>query len=147
MNVARGRRLVTAACALACGACGTVYRPATSPRIELVVHGGAVRYLKEGRETAVGPFGGDLEALVAGNDEALRYARRARHELAVGVPAYVCGFAAIAAGLFLGKSTGWITAGAGAATAGVGLGLLGAGAVNAVDAVNAYNDRVAPWPP
>jgi intracellular sulfur oxidation DsrE/DsrF family protein len=136
-----------AACVFACGACGTVYRPATSPRIELVVHGGGVRYLKEGNETAVGPFGGDLESLVAGDPEALRYARRARRELAVGVPTYVVGVAAVVVGMFLGKSAGWVTTGAGAAAMGVGLGLLGAGAANTVDAVNRYNDHVAPWPP
>ena len=143
----RGATLLAVCIALAGGACGTAYRPATSPRIQLVVHGGGAWYFKDGNETAVGPFGGDLTSLVSNDDEALRYARRARRELAVGVPAYMLGVAAVAVGLFVGKPTGWAIAGSGAVAGGVGLVLLGAGAVNAVDAVNKYNDHVAPWPP
>ena len=144
----RSARALAAGIVLACGgACGTAYRPATSPRIQLVVHGGGAWYLKDGNETAVGPFGGDLTALVSNDDEALRYARRARRELAVGVPAYMIGVATVAVGLFVGKPTGWAIAGSGAAVGAVGLGLLGAGFLNAVDAVNKYNDHVAPWPP
>jgi hypothetical protein len=129
------------------GACGTVYRPAPSPRIALVVHGGGVHYVKDGRETPVGPLGGDLESLVGGDAEAAPYARRARRELAVGIPAYVVGVAAVVVGLVVGKPAGWIAVGGGALVGGAGLGLMGAGAVDAIDAVNVYNDRAAPRPP
>lgn len=140
---ARAARLALAASLTLC-ACGTVYRPAPSPRLVLIVHGGGLAYLKDGRETPVGPLGGNLAALVADDAEAVRYARRARRELAVGVPAYVGGVAAVAVGLLLAKPAGWVVAGAGAAIGGTGLGLMGAGAVNAVDAVNVYDDRAAP---
>ncbi len=123
-------------------ACGTVYRPSPSPRIGLVVVHGGVSYLKDGRETPVGPLGGDLEPLVAGDAEAVRLARRARRELAFGVPGYVGGLAAVVVGLALGKPVGWAVAGAGLVMAGTGIGLMGAGAVNAIDAVNVYNNGV-----
>jgi hypothetical protein len=143
----RAARLATASCVVVlCASCGTVYRPRPSPRIDLVVHGG-VYYLKDGRETIVGPLGGGLEQLVAGDEDAVRFARRSRHELAVGVPAYVVGLAAVVVGLVSSKPAGWVIGGAGLAAAGVGVGLLGAGAVNAIDAVNVYNDRVSSRPP
>ncbi len=136
------RRALVAALA-ASAACGTTYAPPPSPRISLVVHGGAIRYRVEGRETPVSALGGTLEPLVASDDEAVRYARRARRELTLGVPAYVLGAAALATGLALHKPAGWWVAGGGVLAIGVGLGAIGAGVVNTVDAVNVYNDRVA----
>jgi hypothetical protein len=138
---------LVAACAVICGACGTVYHPESSARITLVIHGGGASYLQSGRETPIGPLGGALEPLVAGDADAVGFARRARHELAFGVPAYVCGIAALVVGLVIAKPAGWALAGAGAASGAVGIGLMGAGAVNAVDAVNVYNDHVAPRAP
>lgn len=144
-----GPRLALAAALAASAACGTTYAPPPSPRIALVVHGGGIRYRVEGRETPVSAFGGTLVPLVASDDEAVRYARRARRELTLGVPAYILGAAAIATGLALHKPAGWWVAGGGVLAVGVGLGAIGAGVVNTVDAVNVYNDRVAPsapWP-
>jgi hypothetical protein len=139
--------LASALIALQTFACGTVYLPAPSPRIGLVIHHVGAWYVKDGRETAIGPLGGDLEALVASEPEARRFARRSRHELAVGVPAYVCGLAAVVVGLAIAKPAGWIVGGAGAVAAGTGVGLMGAGLVDAVDAVNVYNDHAtAPHP-
>ncbi|HEY2729177.1 MAG TPA: hypothetical protein VGK52_04495 [Polyangia bacterium] len=128
--------------ALLAGACGTAYQPSASPRIGIVIRHGVPWYVKEGVEAPIGPLGGDLAALVAGEPDAVRYARRARHQLVVGVPAYVCGLAAVVVGAAIAKPAGWFSAGAGVATAGVGLGLMGAGATNAVDALNVYNDHV-----
>jgi hypothetical protein len=126
-------------CALA--GCGTVYRPTPSPRVGLVIHGGGAWYVKDGHETAIGPLGGDLQALVGTDADAAHFATRARHQLAVGVPAYVCGLAAVVVGVAIAKPAGWIVAGAGAGVTATGIVLMGAGAVNAVDAVNVYNDR------
>ncbi|HVZ72727.1 MAG TPA: hypothetical protein VHJ20_10170 [Polyangia bacterium] len=125
----------------ALSACATVHRPEPSPRISVVVRGG-LSYFKDGHETPVGPLGGDLEPLVADDAEAVRYARRARHELAFGVPAYLCGIAGVVVGLATSKPAGWYVAGAGAAVGVTGIGFMGAGAVNLVDAVNVYNDDV-----
>jgi hypothetical protein len=127
------------ACALA--DCGTVYRPTPSPRLGLVIHNGGAWYVKDGHETAIGPLGGDLGSLVGSDADAARFATRARHELAVGVPAYVCGLAAVVVGVAIAKPAGWIVAGAGAGVTAAGIVLIGAGTVNAVDAVNVYNDR------
>ena len=124
--------------------CATSYRPAPSPRIGVIVRQGVAWYVKDGGETPIGPLGGDLQTLVAAEPDAVRFARRARHQLAVGVPAYVCGVGAAVIGLLVvSKPAGWFVGGGGAATAGVGLGLMSAGAMNTVDAINVYNDRVA----
>ena len=135
----RGPALLVIACL---GGCGTAYLPRAAPRIELVIHHGGAYYLKDGAETPIGPLGGDLVGLVGGQDEAVRYARRSRNELAAGVPAYLVGIAAVVVGLAVSKPAGWIIAGAGAASTATGITLMGAGAVNAVDAVHAYNDHV-----
>jgi hypothetical protein len=125
-------------CALS--ACSTTYQPVPTARIALVIRHGGAWYVKDGREVPLGPLGGDLESMVAGDGDAVRLARRSRTELSFGVPAYVCGIVAVVVGLTLHRPEEWIVAGAGAATAGTGLGLMGAGFINAVDAINVYND-------
>lgn len=123
--------------------CGTAYRPRPSPWIGLNVDGGTLSYVQNGREIPVGPLGGDLGALVAGNPAAVAHARTARTELAVGVPAYLLGIGAAIVGLWLlDGNERWVTAGAGAGLAGTGLGLMGAGFTHLIDAVNIYNDGV-----
>jgi len=135
-------RVLLAGC-LACAACGTSYQPKPSPRITLVVHGGGISFAKNGSASPVGPLGGALPDLVVG-DEAVRAARRARHELVFGVPAYVLGFTAAIIGFSLAKPAGWLVGGAGIVLGGSGLAFMGAGAVNAIDAVNLSNDAVSP---
>jgi hypothetical protein len=121
--------------------CGTVYTPTLSPRVGLVIHNGGAWYVKDGHETAIGPLGGDLRALVGSDPDAARFATRARHQLTAGVPAYICGLATVVVGVALAKPAGWIVAGAGAGLTATGIGLIGAATVNAVDAVNIYNDH------
>jgi hypothetical protein len=123
------------------GACSTTVQPRSSARIGLVIHHGAAFYIKDGQETAVGPLGGDLGGLVVGAPDAVRLARRARDELAVGVPAYLVGIAAAVTGLAVRKPVGWGVFGGGVAVGVTGVVLMGAGFTNAVDAVNAYNDN------
>jgi hypothetical protein len=129
---------------LALGAgCSTTYQPRPSPRIGLVVHGGTLSYVQNGRETPVGPLGGDLGALVGGNPQAAAQARTARTELAVGVPAYLVGIGAVVLGLWLlDGNERWVAAGAGAGVAGTGLGLMGAGFTHLLDAVNIHGDSL-----
>jgi len=138
----RGFRAVAALGAVAtlCGACSTTYQPRSSERIGLVIRHGGASYTKEGRERPVGPLGGDLSSLVAGEPDAVALAHRSRAELAVGVPAYLCGVVAIVTGLALRKPAGWFVLGGGVAVGATGLVLMGAGFTNAVDAVNVYND-------
>lgn len=123
--------------------CATTYRPA-GPRIALVVENGGGYYAKGDARTPIGPLGGDLQDIVRGSDEAVRYARRSRTLLAFGVPTYIVGVASVVVGLAIAKPEGWVVGGAGIACLGTGLGLMGAGFVNAVDAVNVYNAQLPP---
>ncbi len=101
-------------------------------------------YVKDGQEVPIGPFGGALEPLVASVPAAAALAHRARNRLAVGVPLYVGGIAALVLGTFVLRGWQGTTAiGAGATSTVTGLGLIGAGFTNAVDAVNVYNDAAS----
>jgi hypothetical protein len=136
------RALVVVACAGA--ACGTAYQPRPSARIGVIIHHGVALYVKNGQEVPIGALGGALEPLVASSPAAAARAHRAFNQLAVGVPLYVLGAAAVIVGL--SSSTfplRWTAIGAGTASLGTGLSLIGAGFTNAVDAVNIYNDSVA----
>ena len=125
-------------------ACGTAYQPRPSSRIAIVIHHGAAFYVKNGQEVVVGPFGGALEPLVASSPPALARAHRAYLKLSFGVPLYVSGAASVLVGLVTSRVPLKLTLiAAGAASAGTGLGLIGSGFLNAVDAVNIYNDSVA----
>ncbi len=108
-----------------------------------MIRHGSIAYTKRGREIPVGPFGGDLEGLVADAPAAMPPARRARHELEAGVPMYVGGLGGVVVGILaLSGPVGWIVIGVGAATGGTGLCLMGAGVTNGIDAVNIHNDAV-----
>jgi hypothetical protein len=63
----------------------------------------------------------------------------------VGVPLYLLSAAAVIVGVASSRApVRWTLIGAGAAGAGTGLGLMGAGFTNIVDAVNIYNDAPTP---
>jgi hypothetical protein len=124
------------------GACSTTHPIRPGPRIGLAIHRGGAWYVKDGREFAIGPLGGELRALVAASPEAAALAQRSHTELAVGVPAYVVGVAAALAGVLLRKPLGWGVMGGGIAVGATGMVLMGAGFTNAVDAVNVFNDSV-----
>lgn len=131
---------------LACAApaCGTSYQPTPSARVGFVIHHGAMFYVKGGREVPIGPLGGALEPLVASSPPAASRAHSAHDQLMFGVPLYVGGLATVVIGLALAWTpVGWIVIGAGAASGGTGLGLIGAGVTNTVDAVNIHNDAEA----
>jgi hypothetical protein len=133
--------LIAGPCALACS---TTYQPEPSARIGIIIHHGAALYVKNGQAFPVGPLGGALEPLVASSPPAALRAHRAYEQLAAGIPLYLGGAASLIIGLTLVRSPGrWALIGAGTASAVTGLGLLGAGFSNAVDAVNIYNDSVS----
>jgi hypothetical protein len=125
-------------------ACSSVYRPRPSARVGLIIQHGGAFYVKEGQAYPIGPLGGPLEALVASSPPAVALAQRSRSQLAVGVPLYVVGVAAVVVGLLASPSPTvlkWGLVGGGAASGVTGIGLMGAGVTNAVDAVNVYNDN------
>jgi hypothetical protein len=123
--------------------CASSYQPRADARVGIIIRHGSIAYTKRGREVPVGPFGGDLEGLVADAPAATPPARRARHQLEAGVPMYVGGLGGVVVGiLVLSGPVGWIVIGVGAATGGTGLALMGAGVTNGIDAVNIHNDIV-----
>jgi hypothetical protein len=135
---------VTAAAA-SLPACSSVYRPRPSARVGLIIQHGGAFYVKDGQAYPIGPLGGPLEALVASSPPAVLLAQRSRSQLAVGAPLYVAGVTAVVVGLLASPSPaalkwGLVVGGAGAGVTGIGL--MGAGVTNAVDAVNVYNDTV-----
>jgi hypothetical protein len=131
--------------AINCVACGTAYQPATSGRIGIVLHHGAAFYVKDGHEVPIGPFGGSLEPLVETSPAAGARAHRASRQLSAGIPLYILSAAAIIVGIASSRaSVRWPLIGAGAAGGATGLGLMGAGVTNIVDAVNIYNDAATP---
>lgn len=143
MNRNGAATVVVATACCAAMACSTSYQPRADGQVGLVIHHGAAMYVKDGQEVPIGPFGGALEPLVASVPSAAARAHRARNQLAVGVPLYVGGIAALLLRVFVLRGWQGSTAlGAGAASTVTGLGLIGAGFTNAVDAVNIYNDAV-----
>jgi hypothetical protein len=112
--------------------------------VGLVIHHGGAWYVKDGKEVPVAALGGTLEPLVADVPAATAPASRAHKQFLFGVPLYVGGVATVVVGLALGWTpVGWIVLGAGAASGGTGLGLMGAGVTNTVDAINVHNDAVS----
>jgi hypothetical protein len=109
----------------------------------VVIHHGAAMYVKDGKEQPIGPFSGHLEALVADVPAAAVHAETAHVRFMVGIPAYVVGLGGVVAGIaLLSGPVGWLVIGAGAATSGTGLGLMGNGVTHAIDAVNIHNDAI-----
>ncbi len=129
---------------LAATACGTAYQPLPSARVGLVLQRGGAWYVKDGKAVPVSAFGGTLLPLVADVPAATAPASRAHHQLMAGVPLYVGGVAGVVVGLALGLTpVGWIVLAAGGASGVTGLGLMGAGVSNTVDAINLHNDAVS----
>lgn len=121
--------------------CSTTYQPRHSGRVGVVIHHGAAVYVKNGHEVPLGPFGGDLQGLVANVPSAAAHAHTAHTQLAIGVPTYMTGLAGVVVGIVvLSGPIGWVVIGVGAVMAGTGLGFMGAGLTHAVDAVNIHND-------
>jgi hypothetical protein len=136
--------------------CATRYQPRPGPRISIVMSGGAPKYVRDGQEFTIGPFGGGLTDAVASDPEALEAAETYESRTTTGVILVGVGALCTAAGLVLiisevnrspedrdGARTGL---GAGALLCAVG-GLL-SGSIVAMtappyhwDAINIYNDH------
>jgi hypothetical protein len=140
---ARGAVALALATALTAG-CSTTHQPRPDPGIGLVIRNGGAYYVQNGQLTNVGPFGGDLERLVAASPEAARLAHRGHIELAIGVPLYLIGFAGVFTTLAIVQNDArWPLVAAGGVVTFSGLSLMGAGFTNVLDAINAHNDTVA----
>jgi hypothetical protein len=140
--------------------CSSAYVPQRSPRVAVVMSGGIPSYVRDGKTYAGGLAGGDLEEAVRGNPEAEEHARDYRASTITGLVTTLVGTVAVGTGAGLlaadnaarepekGRQV------AGAATLGVGLVGYIAGLVliasaqpHLWDAINIYNDGLAPRPP
>ena len=109
--------------------CSTTYQPRQPGHVGLVVRHAAILYVKDGHDWPVGPFGGDLEHLVADSPAAAAHARTAHTQLEIGIPGYLLGAAGIVVGaLALTGPVGWV--------------VIGAGTTHVIDAVNIHNDAL-----
>lgn len=124
------RRAAALVCLFAsvAGACAS-YQPRASRFITRTAGG---VYERDGVRYAVGPLGGGAEALVAGDDRALGYARQGQRSSRLGAGVYALGLASMIVGPFVAASVASGTTedvaawsafglGAGASIAGIGL--------------------------
>ena len=140
--------------------CGTSYVPAASPRVSIVMSGGAPGYVRDGETYEGGMFGGDIEEAVRGNPRAEQYAHEYKRGLVTGFALTMLGLAGVAGGVaVVGADTAQSTGGDQLPTA--GLVLLAGGLVvelvgtmvtlgarpHLLDAINAYNDGLLPTAP
>jgi hypothetical protein len=140
--------------------CSSSYVPATSPRLSIVMEGGRYSYVRDGKKFDAGVFGGDIDEAVRGNPKAEKYARQYKNGLVTGFVLTMLGTAGLVAGLAVAASdapqqpsgqpfppTGPVIALTGAAIEIVGVIVTTAAFPHQFDAVNVYNDGVAPPPP
>jgi len=140
--------------------CSSSYVPAASPRLSIVMDGGVYSYVRDGKKFEGGFFGGDIDEAVRGNPKAEKYAHQYKNGLVTGFVLTMLGTAAFVAGLAVAASdaaqqpsgqsfppTGPVIALTGVAVEIVGFIVTIAAVPHQFDAVNVYNDGVAPPPP
>jgi hypothetical protein len=142
-----------------CGGCATSYKPRPSPKVAIVMEGGAPAVEKNGTTTKIGPFGGGLVEAVEGVPDAEEHAGTYRGRMIGGfvmnlVAAPVAG---LGAGLLIYNegqsppSDGLRGASFGMLFGGLALSLAGSILMATAqphfwDAINVYNDTVQPGP-
>ena len=137
--------------------CASTYHPVNSPRLSVVMDGGGISYVRDGKRFEGGLFGGELDKAVQGNSRAEEYASSFKTGMITGFALGLVGagtaivgasvFGADAANHPGGQSvppTGLVILGAGLLIDIIG-GAIELGALpNFYDAINAYNDSVLP---
>jgi len=143
--------------ALLAAACSSSYTPRSQRRLSVVMSGGTLAAVRDGRQIDLGLFGGGLEDAVRGVPQAEEEARTFHNRMVsgflVGMGGMVCSMVAVGAAAEsdingddtsaeLGISLGCLVA------AFVGFGVMASGPPHMYDAVNIYNDAVelAPSP-
>lgn len=125
-------------------ACSTTYQPKHTGRVALGIHHAAAVYVKDGQAKAVGPFSGELPGLVAETPAAAVQAHRANRQFQIGIPFYLTGVGGVLVGaIVLSGPVGWLVLGGAVSVLATGLGFMGAGLTNAIDAVNIHNDAIS----
>jgi hypothetical protein len=138
-------------------ACSSAYIPQPGPRVSIVMENGSLAYVRDGKTYEGGFLGGDIEEAVRGNPRAEQYAHDYKSGVVTGFALSMVGIAGVAAGSTLtvieasrmGGSdsvpvTGLVILGAGVLLDLIGSGIMTAAVPHLYDAVNAFNDGVAP---
>jgi hypothetical protein len=133
--------------------CSSAYIPRPGPRLSVLMEGGTMSYVHDGKTYEGGLFGGDLEEAVRGNPQAEEYARAYKTGMTAGFATSMLGVASFVGGLTVTgaqlppsdsnrslPATGPILAGVGAVAYLVGLVVMLNAAPHLWDAVNTYND-------
>src|SRR5580700_4013526 len=134
--------------------CSSVYMPRPGPRLAVTMDEGRLAYVRDGKRFEGGWLGGDIEEAVRGNPQAEEYAHDFKSGVVAGFATTMIASAVIVGGVVV---TG-IEEGAPANRNSVpvtGLAMMGAGLIidlilvtraapHLWDAINAYNDGVAP---
>jgi hypothetical protein len=135
--------------------CSSAYIPQRGPRLSIVMDGGTLSYVRDGKTYEGGYLGGDIEEAVSGNATAEQYAHDYRSGMMTGFAVSMFGLAGMVGGLAV-TTIGETRSPSDPAVPIAGIVMVLAGAVldlvgslvmvNAVphlyDAVNAYNDGV-----
>jgi len=136
--------------------CSSSYIPATGPRLSVVMEGGTPTYVRDGKKFEGGFLGGDIEEAVHGSPKAEEYAHEFKTGVSTGFAMTIIGAVGLVGGATIGgieaaqdgrntvPVTGLVVMGAGLALYLVGLGLTLNAIPHFYDAVNAYNDDLAP---
>jgi hypothetical protein len=135
-------------------ACSSAYIPQPGPRLSLVMEGGSLSYVRDGKTYEGGFLGGDIEEAVSGNPRAEEYAHEYKTGMVTGFALSMIGIAGMVGGVSLaaadaGRSsdqsapiTGLLIALGGAILDLVGAGVSVSAVPHLYDAVNAFNDGV-----
>jgi len=138
-------------------ACSSAYIPQPGPRVSVVMENGSLAYVREGKTYEGGFLGGDIEEAVRGNRRAEEYAHAYKTGLVTGFALSMVGVAGMVGGATVaaveadrsGGSqsvpvTGLVIFGAGVLVDLIGSEIMLSAVPHLYDAVNAFNDGVAP---
>jgi hypothetical protein len=134
-------------------ACSSAYIPQRGPHVSIVMEGGSLSYVRDGKTYEGGVFGGDIDEAVKGQPAAEEYARQYKNGMTVGFALSMFGIGGMLGGAAItgaesrGNSdvpvTGLAVLGAGLVLDLVGAFVMMAAVPHLYDAVNAYNDGIA----
>lgn len=140
--------------------CSASYMPRPSSRVSIIQNAGMPSYVRDGKVYAGGLGGGELEEAVRGNPEAEQHARDYKSGTISGLVSVLVGGVGmgVGAGLLAADSaarehdkgrqiSGAAALGGGLAAYIVGLVLVVNAQPHQWDAINVYNDGLAPPPP
>jgi hypothetical protein len=152
------RRTTLAAAVLACVSstgCTSAYMPRPNSHVTMVMDGGRIAFVRDGKKYEGGLLGGDIEEAVQGNAKAAEYASAYKTGMTTGFATTLLGLGGMLGGVALAgteaseaphspsaPTPGLLVLAAGAVLYGIGLVVVLNAAPHLYDAVNVYNDGV-----